>query len=96
MIFAAFAKCWSQATRGGGFGGFSRLSLATHDYVYRPLLYWPLTLASRVRVRLRRRQRRRWELQRAQRGESGKAEAQKAGEKEKEADEPLGEPTAPR
>lgn len=89
-------EMWNVYEYKRGFGGFSRLSLATHDYVYRPLLYWPFTLASRARVGLRRRQRRRWELQRAQRGESGKAEASQAGKPEQEGAEPLREPTTPR
>jgi peptidoglycan pentaglycine glycine transferase (the first glycine) len=88
-------EMWNVYEYKRGFGGFSRLSLATHDYVYRPLLYWPVTLAARARVNWRRRQRRRWELQRTQRGESGKADANKAEEKEKEAAEPLGDAAKP-
>ena len=84
-------EMWNVYEYKRGFGGFSRLSLATHDYVYRPLLYWPITLASRARVNWRRRQRRRWEMQRAQRGEGSKAEASKA--EEKETAEPIAEAT---
>ncbi|HEU5367158.1 MAG TPA: peptidoglycan bridge formation glycyltransferase FemA/FemB family protein [Ktedonobacterales bacterium] len=86
-------EMWNVYEYKRGFGGFSRLSLATHDYIYRPLLYWPVTLASRARVNWRRRQRRRWELQRTRRGESGKAEGTRGEEKEKEAAESLEEPT---
>jgi lipid II:glycine glycyltransferase (peptidoglycan interpeptide bridge formation enzyme) len=86
-------EMWNVYEYKRGFGGFSRLSLATHDYVYRPLIYWPVTLASRARVSWRRRQRRRWELQRAQRGESGKPENGKAEDQEKEPAEPLSETT---
>ncbi len=84
-------EMWNVYEYKRGFGGFSRLSLATHDYVYRPLLYWPVTLASRARVRLRRRQRRRWELQRMQRGEGSKPESAKPDDKEQVAAEPQGE-----
>ncbi len=86
-------EMWNVYEYKRGFGGFSRLSLATHDYIYRPLLYWPVTLASRARVNWRRRQRRRWELQRTQRSERGKAEASKGEEQEKEKAAPLGETT---
>ncbi len=72
-------EMWNVYEYKRGFGGFSRLSLATHDYVYRPLLYWPLTLVSRTRVAWRRRQRRKWELERTQRGEEG---GQKKGRQE--------------
>lgn len=75
-------EMWNVYEYKRGFGGFSRLSLTTHDYVYRPLLYWPLTLASRARVAQRRRQRRRWEMERKQRGEGSKAEESKTEEKE--------------
>src|SRR5579883_299151 len=77
-------EMWNVYEYKRGFGGFSRLSLATHDYVYRPLIYWPVTLASRARVRWRQRQRRRWELERSRRGESGKAESTRTAEKEGE------------
>ncbi|HLV99886.1 MAG TPA: peptidoglycan bridge formation glycyltransferase FemA/FemB family protein [Ktedonobacterales bacterium] len=87
-------EMWNVYEYKRGFGGFSRLSLATHDYVYRPLLYWPITLASRMRVNWRRRQRRRWEMQRAQRGEGSKSEATKSDEKE--AAEPVGETAQPK
>ncbi len=76
-------EMWNVYEYKRGFGGFSRLSLATHDYVYRPLLYWPLTLVSRARVARRRRQRRQWELERKQRGEGRKSEELKAEDKEK-------------
>ncbi len=89
-------EMWNVYEYKRGFGGFSRLSLATHDYIYRPLLYWPVTLASRARVNWRRRQRRRWEMQRTRRGESGKAEGNKGEEKEKEAAESLEESTKQR
>ena len=92
-VLEAGEEMWNVYEYKRGFGGYSRLSLATHDYVYRPLFYWPVTLASRARVNWRKRQRRRWELQRTQRGEGGKAEANKAEEKDKEAAEPLGEAT---
>jgi len=76
-------EMWNVYEYKRGFGGFSRLSLATHDYVYRPLLYWPLTLVSRARVARRRRARRQWELARKQRGEGSTSEESKAEEKEK-------------
>jgi len=75
-------EMWNVYEYKRGFGGFSRLSLATHDYIYRPLLYWPLTLASRARVAQRRRQRRRWEMERKQRGESSKPTDGKGEEQE--------------
>ncbi len=76
-------ELWNVYEYKRGFGGCSRLSLATHDYVYRPLLYWPVTLASRARVNWRRRKLRQREQHRAQHGESGKLEANKGEEKEK-------------
>jgi peptidoglycan pentaglycine glycine transferase (the first glycine) len=77
-------EMWNIYEYKRGFGGFSRLSLATHDYVYRPLIYWPVALASRARVSLRRRQRRQWELKRSQRGEGSKQEGIKVEDNEKE------------
>jgi peptidoglycan pentaglycine glycine transferase (the first glycine) len=78
-------EMWNVYEYKRGFGGFSRLSLATHDYVYRPLLYWPVTLASRARVNRRKRARRKWELERAQRGKVGAQEGARPEGKEQSA-----------
>ncbi|HEY7122415.1 MAG TPA: peptidoglycan bridge formation glycyltransferase FemA/FemB family protein [Ktedonobacterales bacterium] len=77
-------EMWNVYEYKRGFGGFSQLSLATHDYVYRPLLYWPVTLASRARVNRRKRARRKWELERAQRGKGAAPEGARPEEKEQE------------
>lgn len=83
-------EMWNVYEYKRGFGGFSRLSLATHDYIYRPLLYWPVTLASRARVNWRKRQRRTWELERAQRGKGAGKEGTQNAEKPQETSETKG------
>lgn len=50
-----------------GFGGFSRLNIATQDYVYRPLVYKPWCGIVEMRRKWRHRQRRPVELARAAR-----------------------------
>jgi lipid II:glycine glycyltransferase (peptidoglycan interpeptide bridge formation enzyme) len=50
-----------------GFGGFSRLNIATQDYVYRPLVYKPWCWIVEMRRNWRHHQRRPVELARAAR-----------------------------
>jgi len=60
-------ETWNVYEYKRGFGGESRLHLATHDYIYRPALYWPMMAISAYRHTRRRAMRRKLEIERAAR-----------------------------
>jgi peptidoglycan pentaglycine glycine transferase (the first glycine) len=68
-------ETWNVYEYKRGFGGESRLHLATHDYIYRPALYWPLAAFSAYRHNRRRAARRKLELERAARSRQSGSEA---------------------
>jgi peptidoglycan pentaglycine glycine transferase (the first glycine) len=69
-------ETWNVYEYKRGFGGESRLHLVTHDYVYRPALYWPLIALSAYRRNRRRAARRRLELERAARSYQGRKDGE--------------------
>lgn len=69
-------EMWGVYEYKKGFGGFSRMNIATQDYVYRPLVYTGWRKLVEVRRARRQKERRKVEMERAARSTGGKEKEQ--------------------